>query len=168
MAQNGSWYNMTHRSERLTKACGRDVCLPAADFLDACETDRDYYDGAEATWLMWGAAQREIAVAKDIFAKAFREYPSEDRAAQLLVESAESASPARLNRVYTALAKKDRTDPFVHAAQNYVRWLMGQSGGDMATKITASLERHSGDKYAFGQWIRTELTFEVWSRGVED
>ncbi len=65
---------MTNRSDRLRQACGRSICSPAADFLDSCSTDREYYDGAQSDWLMWGAAHREEAVARDIFAKAYDLY----------------------------------------------------------------------------------------------
>ncbi len=117
---------------------------------------------------MWGAAHREVAVAKDIFAQAFKKYPCDDRATQLLVESAASASPAALSRIHSLLAKKDSSEPFIRAARDYTQWLAGQGHDNTASKITADLERHSWNKRAFGRWIRKELTFEIWSRGVED
>lgn len=157
---------MTSRSQRLIDACGTDICSPAAVFLDSCSTDQEYYDGAEAHWLMWGAAHREQAAAKDIFDKAFKRYPTEDVGCQLMVEAARTAAPARLRRIQAALQNCPRTQ-FTKAARCYVRWLLGDSP-EVVTKITTSIIKHAGDKEEFGVWLRTELTFEIWSRGIED
>lgn len=156
--------------DRFTKACGRPVCDEAAELMASCSTDLEYYGVVKTSWLMWGAAHRENAVARDIFAKAFKRYPSSDAACQSMVEDAETASPGRLHRIHHNLKNHCRDhseDQFARAAVRYVSWLIGGSPG-AATKITTALERHSGDKAEFGTWLRTELTFEIWSRGIKD
>lgn len=161
------------RISRVTRASGdAHACEEAADIVDSYDSDQEYYDAAPAHYLMWGAAHREKALCKGIFDKALRRYPCTDPRIQALAGRIASADPAALVKISVSL-RAERSGlhgRFVTAALFYCDWLRGKKDSSLAFPATAAFVEHVGDAREFGNWLRTELTFEIWSRnlGAED
>ncbi len=159
------------RSRKMVAAVGRSICKEAETALDAAGSHRAYYNTAKAEWLMWGAAHREPAVAKETLSLAFERYPCSRPEVQALVEELYLASNQRRQRIISKLISHNTVPAdagFIRAAVAYGQWLSGADNAPKMSAVTRALMQHSGNASEFRAWLKTELSFEVWSRGVED